>query len=231
MNRILSTILLASLVSFLGLASKAPAEMITVGTAVASNGDILLYPGGAAGSWNAAVGSNLLAVTALDGSNGVSGSDFDPGSSYDGSWSFNYTPPVNPLASAFLSFGIIDHDSAAAGDQVASFSVDGFDLTTQLNVLFNASGGRVIPTLTAFQSEYNVYSIDLTIPALLASLADGNADVRLTLKNGFAGAATLNNGAAVDFSTLTINSVPEPSSLVLLLFGISAAASIRRRRG
>src|SRR5690349_6687407 len=56
------------------------------------------------------------------------GSDFT--SNFSEPFTFNYGP--GPVTSATLTLGIWDHDSQAAGNQVASFTVDGFDLTAQL---------------------------------------------------------------------------------------------------
>lgn len=81
---------------------------------------------------------------------GFRGADFGP--SFSASFTFSYAPGA--YTAARLTFGIYDHDSFLEGDQVASFTVDGADLTAELNSIFEASGGQ--------QTEVNVYTIDLS---------------------------------------------------------------------
>ena len=125
-----------------------------------------------------------------------------------GSWSHNYDLLGNPIQSAFFDFGIVDHDSAASGNQVALFTIDGIDLTTELNALFEGSGGG--------DGEYNMYQLDLA--SVLGSLADGTANFFLGLTGPGQQTCliflcpdpanpvtdTLSNGANYIFSTLTI---------------------------
>lgn len=178
--------------------------------------------------YNTAVGSSLLADPSLDINNGFDGFDNDTGGGYAGSWSFSGSAVTDPVASAVLEFGIYDHDSAAPGDQVASFAVDGVDLTSELNAIMNGSGGGVFPTVPAFFSEYNVYSIALPSSAF-AAVSDGSVDVSLSLQNGFAFSGSTGNNASVSYSLLTITSVPEPGSLAVLAMG-TIPVMIRRRR-
>lgn len=91
------------------------------------------------------------------------------GPNFDATWTFTF-PTDGTIVSATLEFGILDHDSAASGDQVALFSVDGVDRTTDANSAFNGPGGT--------QVEYNIYSFSVD-PALLT---DGQLVVRLQLQ-------------------------------------------------
>src|SRR6185503_4952563 len=68
------------------------------------------------------------------------GTDLDSFSAYTGSWTFAYPPTTKTSAS--ITIGMYDHDSAAVGEQVRSFTVDGSDLTALLNGAFDATGGK-----------------------------------------------------------------------------------------
>ena len=144
-------------------------------------------------------------------------------------------PAASVRTRAAQTLGIYDHDSAARvgafQDQVASFLVDGNDLTVALNTALNNSGGTSVfsfPPLV-LTSEYNIYTIALPA-STFADLSDGSATFSLDLQNGLAfplGVETDRafNGAGLDFSTLNIttqdaiNPIPEPTSLTLLGIG------------
>ena len=198
----------------------------TVGTASgASNGDSLTI-----GGWNTLInpiigGGGSLADPTHNASNGLNGFDSNALTSYNGNWNFTYGAVTDTITGINLTIGIYDHDSAAAGDQVATFTVDGINLTSELNTLLNASGGNTLP----FQAEYNIYTLALP-NTTFASLADGNAAIALTMQNGFAAALTVNNNTAVDFSRLQISAVPEPNSAVLFLSAGAFVACRRKRR-
>ena len=139
------------------------------------------------------------------------------------SWSFVLAPPAI-VTGASLAIGMYDHDSAAAGDQVALLTVGGVDLTAAFNALLNATGGT--------QTEYNVYALELP-NAVFAAIASGTVPVVLNFQGpGLGGqigssASTLpNNGVGLDFSTLTV--APEPATLLLLGLGIGTIATRRR---
>jgi hypothetical protein len=87
-------------------------------------------------------------------------------------WTFSYGAIADPILSASLTLGILDHDSDAGGSQLGSFSLDPFsDLTALLDTEFEATGGG--------DGMYNVYTIDLA--GFFADLADGSALISLTL--------------------------------------------------
>ena len=142
-------------------------------------------------------------------------------------WTFNYSAPTGPISAASITVGVLDHDSASPGSQLASFNVDGTDVTAALDAAFEGYGGA--------SNEYNEYTIGLPAGAFLA-LADGTALVSLALQGPvltpplFGGDPVQepNNGAHIFFSTLQITFVPEPATLGLLLLG--GLALLRRRR-
>ena len=154
----------------------------------------------------------------------INGSDF--GTSFSASWTFEFA--AETVAAASTTIGIFDHDSAAPGDQVASFTVDGFNLSTRLNGAFNSRGGT--------QNENNIYTIALP-NAALGLLSDGIANFQLTLQGpglqGVPGSCcdtTSGNAAGLDFVSLTTSAVPEPTSLILFGGGLAALALMHRYR-
>ncbi len=155
-----------------------------------------------------------------------SGSDTSStGPNFSESWTFSYGAPSS-ITSATLALGILDSDSAATGNQVASFLLNGtIDLTVPLNAAFEAN-----PSANSFVNDYTI-----TLPnSAFSQLATGSATFALTLQGpglGVLGQTTF-NGAALDFSTLTITTqtTPEPSSIVLLCAGALVLAAYRRQR-
>jgi len=155
-----------------------------------------------------------------------SGSDAT-GPNFSTSWTFSYAAQPNVLG-ASLTLGISDHESSATGSQVASFTLNGIDLTSALDVLLESRGGA--------SRESNVYL--LTLPSsTFAALGTGSATFSLSLQEpglGILGETTF-NGAALDFSTLSVTPVPEPAtgilmSLALLGLGIARRMSARLPR-
>lgn len=153
----------------------------------------------------------------------IIGGDSDTGPNFSASWTFSYGAIADTITGGSLTLGIYEHDSAAAGDQVASFTVNGVNLTGALNTLFNAHGGA--------SKEDNVYT--LTLPSsTFAGLASGTVNVSLSLQKGSdLFGPTDYNGAGLDFSTLNVaTAVPEPLSSTLLLIGLPAVLAATRRK-
>ena len=153
--------------------------------------------------------------------NVVLGSD-PSGPNMSTSWTFTYPHVNDAISSATLQISTWDDDSVAAGSQLATFDLNGaVNLHDGLDALMEAkqNGSGVIAYYT------------VPIPSTgFAQLASGNVTVDLALAapgHGVLGDTTF-NGGGVDFAVLTINTVPEPATLAVLLIG--AVAMLRRRR-
>ena len=212
--------LLAGLVLAAALYSAVPAKADTVSASI--------------GTQNFTSGTKIttvgfLAATLLQPApfNGFCGTDILGNCS--ASWTFNYTVPVgDTISGATLSLGIYDLDSAAAGNQIASFTLNGVDdLTTTINTVSEALDVTGSPN-----SFYDVLTI--VIPSAdLADLAGGSATFSLKTQGPGLGVLgnTLFNGVGLDFSSLSITAtpgttpppMPEPSSLALCMAGVAAA--------
>ena len=213
--------LLAGLVLAAALYSAVPAKADTVSANI--------------GTQNFTSGTKIttvgfLAATLLQPApfNGFCGTDILGNCS--ASWTFNYAVPVgDTITGATLSLGIYDLDSAAAGNQIASFTLNGVDdLTTTINTVSEALDGTGSPN-----SFYDVLTI--VIPgADLVDLAGGSATFSLKTQAPGLGILgnTLFNGVGLDFSSLSLTvtpgtttpppPMPEPSSLALCLAGVAA---------
>lgn len=151
------------------------------------------------------------------------------GPNFSANWTFNYGA-IAGITSASLSIGILDADTAAPGNQVGAFSVNGIDLTSLLNTTFEAN-----PVST---NVYAIYSIVLP-STTFSSLSNGSANVSLSLLGP--GLAVLGqtdfNGAALDFSSLTLSNqvtpppqnVPAPAAGVLLLTALPWLTKRRKK--
>lgn len=154
----------------------------------------------------------------------IYGSDAS-GTDFSASWTFSFTPSAEPIAAAELSVGLWDGDFAGAGSQISAFTVDGVDILTLANAVFEAGPGT-----------NNTYSLGVITlpPAVFTNLQDGSATVMLTLQGpgiGVLPAPTPSNGAGVDFAQLTVTAVPEPSAGVMLgVLAVTCGGMIRRRR-
>jgi hypothetical protein len=159
-------------------------------------------------------------------------------------WSLSVVGAItDPILSASLTLGIVDHDSDAGGSQLGSFSLDTLsDLTALLDTEFETTGG--------LDGMYNVYTIDLA--GFFAYLADGSALISLALQGNGLQTCTLAfacpgkplpfvsetgfNGANLIFSTLTIETldstippVPLPAAAPLFKSALFLMGIYRRR--
>lgn len=149
------------------------------------------------------------------------------GTSFDATWTHDLSAITGEtIASATLTIGIWGAESGLSGDQVAGFTIDSTDFTSDLNTLFENNTGDSL-------TEYNIYQ--LTLPStLFAALADGSAEVSLQLTNGRATATNNANSAWLlssefDITLQEVAAVPEPSS-ILLLTGMGGLFGLARRR-
>lgn len=152
------------------------------------------------------------------------------------SWIFNYTAFTESVISATLTFGVFDIDTASPGSQLDAFAVNGENLTSLLDGLFEskASGDNV----------YNAFTINLDSSffaalqtgSIGASLDVGGSGLQTNLLLGGV-SSTLNNGFHLLFSTLEITtqdaggsgpstSVPEPG--MFALFTIALLGILRK---
>jgi hypothetical protein len=176
--------------------------------------------------------SGVTANGALTGSpapfNAMCGNDNT--SNCSANWTFSYAPPAGTIVGGTLTLGIFDIDSHAPGNQVASYSVGGTDLTALLNAASEGlNGGN-----GATNSEYDVLTINLP-STTFAALESGSVLISLALQGPGLGVLATNpahNGADLVFSTLDLQTgprVPEPSSLTLLFVAFSAFLIVPRK--
>ena len=154
------------------------------------------------GTFLGAVSGQPAPFDGFNGSGDVAGPDFTA------SWTFTYAPQPLGIGAASLTMGVWDGDSAASGLQVASLLFDGIDLTVSANAAFESALG--------ITGQYRIYSIPIP-PVFLTNLLDGSASVSLTLQGPGLGVLgeLPNNGAGLDFASLEIIPVPEPSGILL----------------
>ena len=228
------------------LAKFAAAIVITAVSASASAA-IITVPLGNTSS--GLVDGDTPTTVALAGIQGGQPSPFDSGIGSDAlsflpnaaAFSFLYAAITDTILSATLTIEIADHDSAGAGSQLDNFSLDGTDFTSELDTLFEASGGD--------DMEFNSYTLTLA-SSFFASLADGTLNVDLDLGGtglafsivGGSIVATAGNGFHLISSTLVIETddgsgggpmkpVPGPTTLVIMaigLLGVSRAKGLLR---
>jgi hypothetical protein len=163
------------------------------------------------------------------------GADVTANDNFAATWTFTYAKITDTLTSGTFTLGILDDDAATSGNQVASFTLGGVNLTAELNTTFEnavSNGTNVGKT-----GHYDIYTLSLSSSVLAALKNTSSAQVQLSLQNG-GGAlgSTPSNGAALDFSTLNLSTqtlttpVPVPGALWLFLTGVSALISVNKKR-
>ena len=163
--------------------------------------------------------------------NAFIGSDVS-GPNFSASWTFSYGAIADTITGATLEIGLLDADSSAApGNTVSSYTIsvgsNVVDLTALLNTAMEADAG-----LNSYE-----YWDTITLPnSALSLLAGGSPRVSLTLQGpglGVLGTTTY-NGAALDFSTIAIDTVgtatPLPAALPLFATGLGAMGLLGWRR-
>jgi hypothetical protein len=206
---------LLGLLGLLLAAGTARADSVTLGTQEFVDGSFV-------------TSSAFLNATASNPApfNGFQGSG-DSSSDFSASWTFLY-PPEDIILLPTITIGILDNDAQAPGMQLASFTMansDGtYDLTSALNTAFEAKGGA--------NGQYDVYTAPIPLPAY-PDLAGGSVTFSIALQGEGLDVlgTTAFNGAGLDFSTLELSTVPEPSSVACLLLaaGVGIAGWQRRR--
>lgn len=149
------------------------------------------------------------------------------------SWTFNYLFTAGQtISSATLTLGIGNLDSAAPGNQVASYALGTTDLTTALNTIAEGLNSGTGST----RNEFDILTVNIP-SAAFATLQSGAPKVNLALQGpglGVLGGTTTDVAADLVFSTLDIKTgsatVPEPGALPLLLTALGGFVALRGRR-
>ena len=117
-------------------AASLPAETITDGSSAGfTNGST----NARVATWNTDTAGNPAPFNGFIGS--------DTSSNFSASWTFDYSAISDTITSATLELGIYDIDSAAALDEVASYTEGSVDLTSLLNSAANAPNGGTAPKI------------------------------------------------------------------------------------
>jgi hypothetical protein len=146
----------------------------------------------------------------------------------NGSFSFTFTGlPLSGVTSASLVLSLWDLDSAASGNQIASFTLNGsVDLTSAIQTVSEAAA--------AAQATITYLTINLNAAAI-TQIQTGTATFAFTFSGPGLGVIgeTPTNGGGADFAELTLETgppVPEPSSLLLASTGLLALLGTRLRK-
>ena len=147
-----------------------------------------------------------------------------------GSRFLTFSVAPGTYSAASITLGLWDIDSLSPGSQLLLFSADGVDLTAELDALFESKGGH--------HSEVSLYTLTLS-GAALATLNDGAVSFRIRVGGtglqgtpGTRDELTPGNGYGIDFARLdaSLQAVPLPGTLPLLLGGLGALGSLAWRR-
>lgn len=188
----------------------------------------ILLVGGATQADVISISQTLGTQEVADGTTPVFSSDFtnpDPapynivfGSDRDGTFgditlSHDLGEISDPIVSAVFTIGLVDHDSFNTGQDTIDIFFCGIqqDDSPFLGISVSPSSASVVSM-----------AVD---PSLVL---DGMLEINVVATQaaqGFSG-----NSLLVDFSTLTIDTIPEPSTALLLAFGLVGLTAARIRR-
>ena len=188
----------------------APMLAVAMAYSPLANADVIQTLGGKSFTNGQQVGAGTFNMTNASQPapfNAFIGSDPN-GPNFSASWTFNYGAIADTITGATLEIGLLDGDAAAPGNQVASFTIGSVDLTSLLNTVMEADPGL---------NSHEYWDTVMLPSSAFSLLAGGSPTVSLTLQGPGLGVlnppTTLFNGAALDFSTITINTataVPGP---------------------
>ncbi len=177
----------------------------------------------------AAADGQTLGGAEFNGSTDVAPFDIlvgrDSASNFTAAWTHSYAAIADTITGASVQLGLFDVDGDVAGDQVASFTLNGIDLTAALNAAVNAK------TFTG-DSKYGIYDVALSADTY-AALADGELSFALALSGPARNVlgSTQFNAAILDYSSVTVTTgaVPEPATWAMMALGFGALGGMMRR--
>ena len=157
--------------------------------------------------------------------NAIIGSDSN-GPDFSATWTFNYGGPLGfSVGDATLTIGTWDFDTQnTSGSQIQTFTVNGIDLSSELNTIFDANRDTL-------NQEIMVYAVPLPATLFASIESTGMVTVDLVLQNGYGTLGdTIYNGGGVYFSSIDAET-PEPFTVGVTFAGLAMLGLIAWRRG